>query len=83
MYKQNGEPGWNTSAQSKEKMLNRLNVWLTREPNRFMSQRFLGECRTFVNFDEGKCGAAGGAHDDLVMAMAIAQAVREEMTGRK
>jgi hypothetical protein len=83
MYKQNGEPGWNTSAQSKEKMLNRLNVWLTREPNRFMSQRFLGECRTFVNFDEGKCGAAGGAHDDLVMAMAIAQAVREETVGRK
>ena len=83
MYKQSGEPGWNTSAQSKEKMLNRLNVLLSREPNRFMSQRFLGECRTFVNFDEGKCGAAGGAHDDLVMAMAIAQAVREEKLGRK
>jgi hypothetical protein len=64
-------------------MLNKLNVLLSREPNRFMSQRFLGECRTFVNHDGGKCGAAGGAHDDLVMAMAIAQAVREEKLGRK
>jgi hypothetical protein len=83
VYMQSGEPGWNTCAQSKEKMLNKLNVLLSREPNRFMSQRFLGECRTFVNHDGGKCGAAGGAHDDLVMAMAIAQAVREEKLGRK
>ena len=83
IYKQNGEQGWYTCAESKEKALNRLNVLLTREPNRFMSRRFLGECRTFVNLDGGKLGAAGGAHDDLVMAMAIAQVVREEMVGRR
>lgn len=82
IYKQNGEQGWYTCAESKEKALNRLNVLLTREPNRFMSRRFLGECRTFVNLENNKVGAAGGAHDDLVMAMAIGQAVREEKLGR-
>jgi hypothetical protein len=83
VYSQNGEDGWYTSAESKEKALNRLNVLLSREPNRFMSQRFLGECRTFVNLENNKIGAAGGAHDDLVMAMAIGQAVREEKLRRK
>jgi len=83
IYKQKGERGWDTNAYSKEKMLNKLNVLLSREPERFMSQRFLGECRTFVNLEDNKIGAAGGAHDDLVMAMAIAQAVRVEKLGRK
>lgn len=83
VYRQNGEPGWYTCAESKEKALNRLNVLLSREPNRFMSRRFLGECRTFVNLENNKVGAAGGAHDDLVMAMAVAQTVREEKLGRK
>jgi hypothetical protein len=38
----------------------------------------LAECRTFVAGERGKSGAAGGMHDDLVMAMAVAQAVRAE-----
>jgi len=38
----------------------------------------LGECRTFVAGEKGRAGAASGAHDDLVMSMAVAQAVRGE-----
>jgi hypothetical protein len=51
---------------------------LEQTPERFVSRRLLGECRTFVAGDRGRMGAAGGAHDDLVMAMAVAQAVRAE-----
>jgi hypothetical protein len=40
------------------------------------SRRLLGECRTYVAQERGRSGAAYGAHDDLVMAMAMAQAVR-------
>ena len=83
MYRQDGKRGWNTTADSREKMLDNLNVMMSTESQCFMSHRFLNECRTFVRRDEGKDEAAGGAHDDLVMAMAIAQAVREEKLGRK
>jgi hypothetical protein len=46
-----------------------------------MSKRLLAECRTFVRGEYGRTGAASGAHDDLVMSMALAQAVRAERMG--
>ena len=49
----------------------------------FLSRRLLGECRTFVSMAGGRTGAASGAHDDCLMAIAIAQAVRAELVGRK
>jgi hypothetical protein len=42
----------------------------------------LEECRTFVRRADGNAAAADGAHDDCVMAMAIAFAVRRENVGR-
>jgi hypothetical protein len=57
-------------------MVARLGVLLTEAPECFASRRLLGECRTFVSGERGRTGAASGAHDDLVMAMALAQAVR-------
>jgi hypothetical protein len=56
-----------------------LGSLLEQRPQMFWSRRLLGECRTFVGREHGKTGAANGAHDDLVMAMAVAQAVRAEM----
>jgi hypothetical protein len=44
----------------------------------FLSRRLLEECRTFVSYPGGRTGAAGGAHDDCLMAMALGQAVRAE-----
>jgi hypothetical protein len=55
-----------------------MGVLLVEQPEVFASKRLLGECRTYLNGEYGKSGAANGAHDDLVMAMAIAQAVRAE-----
>ena len=56
-----------------------MNSLLVEKPELFRSKRLLEECRTFVNLPGGRTGAAPGAHDDLVMAMAIAQAVRREL----
>jgi hypothetical protein len=78
VYKQQGEAGWLTSAASKPEMVARLGVLLTETPERFMSRRLLAECRTFVADERGRAAAAAGSHDDLVMAMAIAQAVRAD-----
>lgn len=79
VYRQGNEAGWLTTAVSKPEMTARLGSLLEQRPEMFQSRRLLGECRTFVGRERGKTGAANGAHDDLVMAMAVAQAVRAEM----
>jgi hypothetical protein len=83
VYRQQGEAGWLTTAASKPEMIARMGVLLSDSAERFMSRRLLGECRTFVADERGRTAAAAGAHDDLVMAMAIAQAVRAELLERK
>ena len=82
LYTQAGQAGWLTSAASKPEMVGRLGVLLAETPERFMSRRLLGECRQFVSDAHGRQAAVGGAHDDLVMSMAIAQAVRAEVLGQ-
>jgi len=82
VYEQNGLPGWLTSAASKPVMIARLGALLVESPGIFYSRRLLEECRTYNNLPNGGTGAASGAHDDCVMAMAIAQAVRAEMLTR-
>ena len=82
LYRQGGQTGWLTSAASKPEMVARLGTLLLEAPERIFSKRLLGECRTFVSDERGRASAASGAHDDLVMAMAIAQAVRAEVMER-
>ncbi len=76
VWRDRGEAGWLTTAASKPEMIARLGSLLEQTPERFMSRRFLGECRSFMAHENGRSGASGGAHDDLVMAMAIGHAVR-------
>ena len=78
VYRQNGGAGWLTTAASKPEMISRMGVLIGESPERFMSRRLLAECRTFVADERGRTAAVAGSHDDLVMAMAIAQAVRAE-----
>jgi hypothetical protein len=80
IYQQGGQAGWLTTVLSKPAALGRLNAALVQEPERFLSRRLLAECRTFVRQPDGSAGAAAGAHDDLVMAMAMAMEVREAGT---
>jgi hypothetical protein len=82
IYERNGVPGWLTSAATKPVMLSDLDALLADKPELFRSRRLLEECRTFVTHANGSLGAARGAHDDCVMAFAIAQAVRKESSRR-
>jgi hypothetical protein len=78
LFTQQGKDGWNTSAWSRPRMIENMAAVLAEKPGLFRSERLWNECRTFVRLDNGKPGAAYGAHDDCVMAMAIALAVRNE-----
>lgn len=83
VYEQGGSAGWLTSAGSKPAMISRMGSLLTDSPQIFCSARLLEECRTFCSFAGGRTGAAQGCHDDCLMAMAVAQAVRAERLGRR
>ena len=81
LYKQKNQPGWLTTAASRPRMLQNLAAVLAAAPHLFNSSRLLEECKTFVRRPGGPPAAANGAHDDTVMAMAIAMEVRAEMSG--
>ena len=78
LYVQGGQPGWLTSAASRPRMLAGMEATLAAEPGVFRSRRLLEECRTFVRREDGSPAAASGAHDDCVMALAIAHKIREQ-----
>jgi len=82
IYKMGGHPGWLTSAITRPRILGRLGSALVETAGIFTSERLLRECRSFVRQASGRAEAQAGEHDDCVMAMAIALAVREErLTG--
>jgi hypothetical protein len=78
VYEDRGVAGWLTTAGNKPGVVFRMGALLASSPELFQSRRLLRECRSFVTMPGGGTGAANGAHDDCLMAMAIAQAVRAE-----
>jgi hypothetical protein len=82
IFQQGGQEGWLTSAATRPAMIENLAAVLMAKPELFHSQRLLGELKTFVRHTDGQGAASEGAHDDCVMAMAIAMAVRREDAGR-
>jgi hypothetical protein len=82
IYEQGGHAGWLTTAVSRPAMIAQLSAVLATRPEIFSSSRLLAECRTFVRQHDGRAEAAAGAHDDCVMAMAIALQVRAERIER-
>jgi hypothetical protein len=82
LFVQGGQDGWLTSVVTRPAMIENLAAVLMAQPELFHSPRLLGELRTFVRHADGHGAAAEGAHDDCVMAMAIALAVRREDAGR-
>ena len=79
LYKSGGQLGWLTTPVSRPRMLENLGFLISQAPFMLQSPRLWEECRTFIRHPDGTCAAANGAHDDTVMAMAIAQAVRGEV----
>ncbi len=82
LFQQGGQVGWLTSVVTRPAMIENLAAMLIQEADLFRSPRLLGELKTFVRHADGNGSAADGAHDDCVMAMAIAMAVRREDAGR-
>jgi len=82
IFEKDGQLGWLTSAASRPAMIENMAAVLVAEPELFRSPRLLEECRTFVRHADGNAAAADGTHDDCVMAMAIALAVRRQDVGR-
>jgi hypothetical protein len=78
----NRSNGWVTTVSTRPRIIEFLGELLRQEPGLFASTRLLQECRTFLRNEDGTSGAASGAHDDTVMAMAIAQYVRQETSGK-
>lgn len=82
VFEQAGQQGWLTSAVTRPLMIENLGMVFREQADLFHSQRLFSELRTFVRHEDGHAEAAQGAHDDCVMAMAIALAVRQEVAGR-
>lgn len=83
VYCEKAQAGVLTTALSKRRFVELLGVELERCPEKFSSARLLNECRAFVRHADASVAAAAGAHDDCVMAMAIAQWARWEGAGRR
>lgn len=79
IYEQKSQLGWLTDRVNRPAGIGRLNAALVERPELFMSRRLLAECRSFVRKADGSTSAQSGAHDDLVMAMAIGLSAREEL----
>jgi hypothetical protein len=82
LYTSGGQEGWLTSVVTRPAMIENLAAVLMEQPELFHSPRLLEEMKTFVRHGDGRSEAAEGAHDDCVMAMAVALAVRREDAGR-
>lgn len=76
LFQQAGQDGWLTTAISRPQMLAALSCALVESPMVFSSRRLLMECRSFVRKENGRIEAQTGEHDDCVLAMAMALAVR-------
>ena len=72
------KPGWPMNAQTKPQAITGLERMVRDAPQAFASARLLEQCRSYVYHQDGETGARPGEHDDLVIAMAIALAVRKQ-----
>lgn len=69
--------GWPTNEHTKPMAVQVLAAMLRAAPTAFSSRRLLEQCRGYSHNDDGTTSAPPGCHDDLVMAAAIALAVRQ------
>jgi len=83
VYHEGNQGGWLTSAVTRPAMIEDLAEVLAAKPELLQSTRLMGELLTFVRQRDGSAAAASGAHDDCVMAMAIALAGRKAVAGEK
>jgi hypothetical protein len=66
------------NEQTKPQCIMALSKILRDAPGTLSSPRLLEQCRSFSYREDREMGALAGAHDDLVIAAAIAFAVRAQ-----
>ena len=81
LYPNRLDPGLPTTASNRPAMIENMVAIMSTNPETFQSPRLLRECRTFVRKKDGSPSASAGAHDDTVMAMAIALHLRRMSPG--
>ena len=70
--------GWNTSSKTRPLALQTLHTVVEEAPECIQSFALVSEMQTFVKDETGWPAAAENAHDDLVLAAAIAHAIRPQ-----
>ena len=78
-----GKHGWPMNARTRPQAIGALGQMLRDAPAVFSSRRLLEQCRSFAYGDDCEMAALPGTHDDLVIAAAIALAVREQGAGMR
>jgi hypothetical protein len=73
-------PGFETTPATRPIILDELVKRMRETPELENDVETLKECTTFVRHESGKKAAAVGAHDDLVMALAIANHIRAKQS---
>lgn len=82
LYCADGDAGWLMTSANRPALIENLAAIVQAQPELFQSRVFLEECRTFVRLRDGSPRAASDAHDDTVIAMAIAFMVRNTDAGK-
>jgi len=75
--------GFRTDVNSRQTIISGLIKAFRERPENVGDYGTLSEMQTFVRNEKGRPEAMAGAHDDLVMALAIAHAVRGQQTGEE
>jgi len=78
-----GKSGYPTHPGTRPALVDHLAACFAHEPEMVSSPVLLREMRSFVRGRNGTPAAAPGAHDDCVLAWAIALKVREESRGQR
>ncbi|HEV8383929.1 MAG TPA: hypothetical protein VGQ11_03585 [Candidatus Acidoferrales bacterium] len=78
-----GKLGWLMNARTRPQAIGALGKMLRDAAAVFSSRRLLEQCRSFAYGEDGEMAALPGTTDDLVIAAAIACAVREQGGGMR
>lgn len=70
--------GFRTDLKTRPVIISGLKDAFKEHPESFADEGTLGEMLTFIKNDSGRPEASEGEHDDLVMALAIAHAIRPQ-----
>ena len=70
--RRDGEPGFLTTQSTKAAMIGSLAAYIRQDAGRIRDRETIRECLSYVYDDKGHTNAVWGAHDDRVIALALA-----------